>query len=210
MPQHHPHHADPGLTPVPVALLFPPTTTPHGALTQPDSSGLTARTAGLLVATYTRAGDRIIDLDANPTLARAAAALERRIVTGNAGTVRLICARLPRLASCDPTLPELVEWMREQRDALQPGGFLLTAVSAEGPDGGYIDRATTVITAARTAGLTYHQHLIAVLAPLPEDESLPDERAAAGCRVPHLPGGRYARVHSDLFVFATIAGGPDA
>jgi hypothetical protein len=213
MPQHHPNHPDPGLTPVPVALLLPPTRTPQRALTQPDSSDLTARTAGLLVATYTHAGDRIVDLDASPVLAQAAATLDRHIVTGNGhgpATARLICARLPRPERHDLSLPDLVEWMRDQRNALQRRGFLLTAVSADRRDGGYFDRATTVITAARTAGLIYHQHLIAVHTPLPEDEPLGDGGSAAACLAPHLPGGRYARVHSDFFVFTTAAGGHDA
>jgi hypothetical protein len=96
--------------------------------------------------------------------------------------------------------------MREQRLALAAGGFLVTAVAADGPDGTYTDRATTVITAARSAGLIYHQHLIAVHEPVPEGEPPDDAETAVTCG-PGPVGRLYTRSHGDLFVFASIAGG---
>lgn len=207
----HPNR-DTGLTPVPVAVLLPPSQ----RLSSPDGSpgawyGLDLRTTGVLVAAYTRPGDVVIDLDAHPVLAAAVRALRRHPATLHTHrhhrrrrtrsmcrtVVRrpdagLIIASLPR-PGIDADLHALTRAMQAWRSLLRPSGFLITAINRLGCH-------ATVITAARAAGLLYHQHLLAVDTPLPEDEprAAPDTAATAPSV---LVDGRHTRVHTDLLAF---------
>jgi hypothetical protein len=88
-------------------------------------------------------------------------------------------------------------WIAACRDALTPGGFLITAVDPTGAHGDFADHATTVIVAARACGLAYHQHLVTVTRPLPETDGPPP---------PLLSGARRPRVHADLYVFRKAGG----
>ena len=202
-----------GLTPVPVAVLLPP----PQRLLSPDGSpgdwyGLDLRTTGVLVAAYTRPRDVVIDLDAHPVLAAAVRGLRRHPATLHThrhhrrrtrSTCRtrtvvrrpgagLIIASLPR-SGIDADLHALNRAMHAWRSLLRPSGFLITAIN-------HVGWHATVIPAARAAGLLYHQHLLAVDTPLPEDEprAAPDTAATAPSV---LVNGRHTRVHTDLLAF---------
>lgn len=224
MPQHNSTHRAPALLPVPVAVLLPTVHPDHRLVRphaqRPDPDGLTVETACRLIATYTHPGDRITNLHPGPAVNRAAAWLDRH--TTNALTERhpagvprnaarrprLVLARLPHHDHV-ADLPSFVEWMSRIRASLHPGGFLVVTVCADRSDGSYVDNATTAITAARAAGLIYHQHLITVHTPLPEHEPTAADNGPQPA-APRLPRGRHRRVHSDLYVFATSPGDIDA
>ncbi|HYN96670.1 MAG TPA: hypothetical protein VES42_22750 [Pilimelia sp.] len=232
MPQTHPTASGTGLTPVPVALLLPPparnddtTTTPGG---MPDWCGITARDIARLIATYSEPDDIVLNLDAHPTINGAAAHLHRHPVTP-------LTDRDPHRVPCKGVAPEamprhdagllvvslpcagikgldvhdLARAVRTWRPALRPGGYLLVALRAPTPELGATSPRATVIAAARAAGLIYHQHILAVLAPLPEVEprAMPDTAAST---TPALRDGRHAPAFHDVLVFATTAGGTDA
>jgi hypothetical protein len=225
MPQTHPTTTNTSLPPVPVGVLLPPprrTRRATPAVGEPaDWYGLDARTAGLIVTTYTRPADVVIDLDAHPVMARAVRALHRhpatltthrhrprppapgrrRIVVRRPGA-GLIIASLPPAGGSSGDLHAMTAAMHTWRSMLRPGGFLLVAI-------GSVGQHSTVITAARVAGLLYHQHLLAVRVPLPEYEP----RAMADTAAPTPPTlvqGRHIRAHTDLLAFAATAGDADA
>ncbi len=107
-----------------------------------------------------------------------------------------------RSTSTEPRLAAVTQTLSRWRRALRPGGHLVLALA--GPpitEAGSL--RTTVITAARTAGLVYHQHIPVVLVSLSErDGSHADvDRHEADERV--LPGGQHTRTHRDLLIFAT-------
>lgn len=210
-----------GLDPVPVAVLLPP---PSRAGTAASSSAVPARrgrlsahAAAQLVAVYTRAGELVADLDADPTLAAAAGWLDRphRAITGHGWATgprggalaprraQLLVAALPRPGAA--RLAAMVAWLRHARVRLvTPGGYLLVVVAATTrprPGRGYADHATTVVAAARSAGWAWQQQLIDVTEPLPEHDPA-TEPAAVGA-VPRLPAGRHRVVHQELLVFTT-------
>lgn len=205
------------LPPVPLAVLLPPANRRLPAGDAPaEPRRLSVETASRLIAVYTRSGDHIIDADASPAVTSAAAWLDRHTtaLTDSDGTpetgpdavrsraaapAALVIVTLPRPEASD--LAGLTEWMRRCRSRMRPGGFLVTILHATGHGGEFVDDSSTVITAARGAGLIYHQHLVDVLVPLPEFEP----RAAADTAAttpPRLVRGRHARVHRDLHVFA--------
>src|SRR5688572_1139896 len=84
MPQPHRNTTGTGLTPVPVALLLPPPTNrldATGLAGLADWCGVTARDVARLIATYSHRDDVVLDLDAHPTVRRAAAHLHRHPAT---------------------------------------------------------------------------------------------------------------------------------
>ncbi|HEX8631748.1 MAG TPA: hypothetical protein VF755_26615 [Catenuloplanes sp.] len=232
MPQTHPTTTGAGLTPVPVALLLPPparnddtATTPGGL---PDWCGITARDIARLIATYSQPDDIVVNLDAHPTISGAAAHLHRHPVTPLTDRDRpgvpcsgvedeamprhgagLLVVSLPRAGINSHDVHDLTRAVRTWRPALRRGGYLLIALGARNPQLGAASSRATVIAAARAAGLMYHQHILAVLAPLPEFEARAMPDTAAGT-TPALLDGRHAVAFHDVLVFATTAGGTDA
>jgi len=95
----------------------------------------------------------------------------------------------------------MTEAMHRWHRLLRPGGFMLTVVPATGPEPGRISHRSLVITAARAAGLRYHQHLPVLLVPLPTAEPRTDASRAAGTR-PALLDGRHLPIHLDVLAFA--------
>lgn len=201
-----------GLAPVPVAVLLP---APTGGHRRRDGAGWAGRlsdhSACQLIARYTRSGELVIDLDANPAIGTAAGWLERRHLSltdhhsASPAAARLVIATLPRPGATG--LGEMTDWMRQVGGRLlAPGGFLLAVVSRTGA-GRHGDHATTIITAATAAGLSWHQHIIDIHSQLPEHEPR-TEPATAAATSPRLHRGRHRRVHLDLYAF-TNSGGED-
>ncbi|MDI6101202.1 hypothetical protein QLQ12_21545 [Actinoplanes sp. NEAU-A12] len=223
MPQTHPTDTRP--TRAPVGLLLHPAhthrpTDPAGRVL-PDWYGIHPDHVAHLIARYTRDGDTVLDTDAHPSVAAAAEYLHRHpgltvihrerlygrpepLDEHPAAAARpgagLVLATLPRL-DVDSRDPHAVsQALGAWQALLRPGGFLAVLLTA-GPGTAAIGHRSTVIAAARTAGLLYHQHIPALLVPLPETDPRTEARPAAR---PPLIAGRHRRAHRDLLVFATI------
>ncbi len=112
----------------------------------------------------------------------------------------LVVASLPRLDIDSRDSHAISRALDGWRALLRPGGFLIVLLTA-GPGTSVLGHRSTVIAAARTAGLLYHQHIPALLVPLPETEPRTEAAIAAH---PPLSAGRHVRSHRDLLVFASM------
>jgi hypothetical protein len=211
--------------PAPVGLLLRPPHTHRPAdpagRPLPDWYGIHPDHVAHLIARYTRDGDTVLDTDAHPTVAAAAEHLNRRpgvaithsedphvwaepLDGHSAATARhsagLVLATLPRLNIDNRNPHALTHALGAWQALLRPGGFLVLLLTA-GPGGGALGHRSTVIAAARTAGLLYHQHIPALLVPLPEAEPRTETRPLPR---PPLRAGRHVPAHRDLLVFASI------
>jgi hypothetical protein len=222
MPQTHPRDTRPDRAPV--ALFLQPThnhrPTDLAGRPLPDWYGLHPDHVAHLIARYTRDADTVLDTDAHPSVAAAAEHLhrrpgvavtegehpqgslqpfDRRTVAARRGA-GLVLATLPRLDIDTRDLHALSRALRAWRAQLRPGGFLIVLLAA-GPGTAALGHRSTVITAARTAGLLYHQHIPALLVPLPGTERRTESTVALH---PPLRGGRHVRAHRDLLAFASM------
>jgi hypothetical protein len=219
MPHTPPHRTNPpprtGLAPVPVALLLPP---PGGRTSPSRRRGLSRHAACQLLAWYTTAGDQIADLDQHPTITAAAGWLDRRLTTthparatGTADNLppderaKLVIATLPRPGA--NRLPTITDWIGQIRARLlADDGYLLTVITT-GPAGGqFTDHATTVVAAARSAGLIYHQQLIDIPHPLLPEHEPRAEPSTSITGPPPLHHGRHRPTHTEIYVFAAAGG----
>ena len=233
MPHTHITASATGLAPVPVAVLLPPPGRLGDGRTEPgelpDWYGVAPRDAAGLIARYSTQGDLVIELDAHPTITRAARHLGRRPTTtvptdgdGSDPQARpgrrapgagLILAALPRPGSDRRDLPGASAAMQTWRAMLRPGGYLLTALTPPSPDLATehhpASYRATVITAARTAGLTWQQEFLVLTAPLPADEprAMPDTATAAPAA---LVDGRHQLAHVKILAFRHEMGDRDA
>ncbi|GIJ49750.1 hypothetical protein Val02_66360 [Virgisporangium aliadipatigenens] len=199
----------------------------------PDWHGLPPVSVAHLIRRYTRIGDIVLDIDAHPTVAAAAVHL-RRVPSppDNAGTgsptrplpavsaggcldevmprpeavVDLIMVAFPRPWQDPLDLIATVEAMQAWRRLLRPGGHLIVVLDALAPEPDSIGYRSSVIAAARAAGLLYHQHIPVVHTPLPEHEPRTDiDPATEPTPAKRLPTGRHRLIHRDLIVFAGTA-----
>lgn len=222
MPQTHPRDTRPDRAPV--ALFLQPTHThrPTGLARRalPDWYGVHPHHVAHLIARYTRDADTVLDTDAHPSVATAAEHLHRRpgvaITAGEhpQGSLEpidrhtaaarrgagLVLATLPRLDIDTRDVHALSRALGTWRAQLRPGGFLIILLTA-GPGTAALGHRSTVIAAARTAGLLYHQHVPALLIPLPKTEPRTESTVALH---PPLHGGRHVRAHRDLLAFASM------
>ncbi|MEV0604764.1 hypothetical protein AB0I61_00110 [Polymorphospora rubra] len=219
--------------PAPVGLLLARTRFPRTP--RLDWHGLSPSHLAYLIRRYTHVGDVVLDLDAHPAAIAATAYLNRvpaRLFTGRHGLhVRLLPPAperrtrhaLPRPGSRADlilaTLPQATERLAPDdvttaistwRPLLRPGGFLLVGLTASAPQPGEFSHRATVIAAARAGGLFYHQHIPAVLVPLPEHEPrTAPERADEANDGRRLLAGRHVPTFRDLIVFGTTATGEE-
>ncbi|MGX6606203.1 hypothetical protein ACWKSP_29380 [Micromonosporaceae bacterium Da 78-11] len=223
MPQTHPTDTRPTRAPVGLFLhpthTYRPTDTAGRAL--PDWYGVHPDHVAHVIARYTRDGDTVLDTDGHPTVAAAAEYLHRHpgvtVTEGedppvwpepldgqSAAAARhdagLVLATLPRLDIDNRDVHDLSRALRAWQELLRPGGFLAVLLTA-GPGTAAPAPRSTVIAAARTAGLLYHQHIPALLVRLPEAN--PRTGPGPADRTPLL-AGRHVRAHRDLVVFASI------
>jgi hypothetical protein len=200
-----------GLAPATAARLV-------GIYTRPGDLVVDLAGAGTLATAAARAGRRTTTIVTD----RHTADLVQTAVEGSLTPTRRALARVlaapltevPALLSAAPARVRLLltqlplpgrryglrgtsRWIAACATALAPDGHLLVAVDPLDRVGHYTDRATTVIVAARAAGLTYHQHLIVITRPLPDPDQPP----------PRLSGGAcHERIHTDLYAFSTDGG----
>lgn len=223
MPQTHTSHTRPDRAPVALFLHPAHTHRPTDAAGRPlpDWYGVHPDHVAHLIARYTRDGDTVLDTDAHPSVAAAAEYLHRRpgvAVTDGEHPQRstqpldgdsavaarrsagLVLATLPRLDIDTRDVHALSRALGGWRKLLRPGGFLIV-LHAAGPGSAALGHRSTVIAAARAAGLLYHQHIPALLVPLAETEPRTESGTAA---YPPLCGGRHVRAHRDLLAFASI------
>jgi hypothetical protein len=200
---------------VPVAVLLPP---PGGPPSRRRRRGLSRHAACQLLTWYTAAGDLVADLDRQPAVTAAAGWLERRLTTGDraldagpagrrppAERARLVIATLPRPGAHQ--LNALTDWTGQVRARLLAAdGYLLTLVTPGTSVGRFVDRATTVVAAARAAGLRYHQHIIDIPHPLLSEHEPRAEPATAAAGPPQLHHGRHVPAHTEIYVFAAAGG----
>jgi hypothetical protein len=180
--------------------------------------GLSRHAACQLLAWYSTAGDLIADLDQHPSVTAAAGWLDRRLTTCDrareTGTAdnrppderaKLVIATLPRPGA--NRLPTITDWIGQIRARLlADDGYLLTVVTT-GPAGGrFTHQATTVVAAARAAGLTYHQQLIDIRHPLLPEHEPRAEPTTPATAPPQLHHGRHRPTHTEIYVFAAAGG----
>ncbi|MGA5304565.1 hypothetical protein ACPCHT_31965 [Nucisporomicrobium flavum] len=220
MPQTHPIDNRPPRAPV--ALFLRPThdqrPTDASGRPLPDWYGVHPDHLAHLITRCSAQGDTVLDTDAHPTVVAAAEYLHRlpglAIADGQppAGrsesladhrptTVRLVMATLPRIGLNSSDVHTLSQTLTAWQQLLHPGGYLIVLLTA-GPGTGTLGHRSTVVAAARTAGLRFHQHIPALLVPLPETE--PRTEAHPAVRPPLL-ASRHMRTHRDLLIFATTA-----
>lgn len=175
------------------------------------AGGLTPRLAALLVGLYTRVGDTLVDLTANPAIAGAAGAGARRYLpvadpAGLAGlrhldgTVGLIVLRWPPAdADTDEaTVPAGPTGLFTAcRQLLAGVGYTVVALVPRSPRSSYLDHARLLIPAAHSAGLGYLQHIVAVTAPI---TSLTSPPPAARADAAAARASTHTRIHIDLLV----------
>lgn len=221
MPQTHPHHSEPHTDRPPVGLFLVPTHRRDAPLVDPAAwHGIDPQRLAWLIRNYTRDGDLVADLDNHPTVSKAARYLHRRsgTITTEGDRLRvtdgrpvrarclaedgvaLLLAGLPRPDADHLGLHDTAEAMHRWHRLLRPGGFILVALPARGLEPGQISRRSAVISAARNAGLRYHQHLPVVLLPLPAHDPRTDAATAASTQ-PALLHGQHLRTHLDVLAF---------
>jgi hypothetical protein len=113
---------------------------------------------------------------------------------------------MPAASTCPGASAAMLAW----RTALRSGDYLLTALAPDhamehGPERCRDSFRATVITAARTAGLTWQQELLVVTAPLPAQEprATPDTAMSAPTV---LVDGRHLPVHVKVLAFRNETG----
>jgi hypothetical protein len=203
----------------------------------PDWHGLSASNLAYLIRRYTRFGDVVLDLDEHPTVAAAARYLHRapaklvaqdgaerirllpppkdanrsrRVVSRPGPGANLVLVVLPRAGEYSLDLHGMTRAMSTWRRLLRPGGHLIAALTARGPEPGTISHRSTVIAAARAAGLIYHQHIPVLLVALPAHDPRTDPEPAEEPDGRRLRGGRHLPAFRDLVVFAGTAIGGEA
>lgn len=199
---------------------------PGGAATQlPAWHGLNPADIAVLVRTYTKLGDLIVDIDAHPTITAAAWYLHRVPATldstsgderirllptppaqpaqpasGLDGGAALLLVTLPRPGITIGDRPAMVEALYHWRALLRPGGHLIVVPTVADPNGRISHRAT-VIARAHEVGLRWQQHLLIIAGPPDHEPRTEPSQAAIPAR---LLGGRHIAAHRTPLVFTTI------
>ncbi|WP_371872279.1 hypothetical protein [Phytohabitans houttuyneae] len=128
----------------------------------------------------------------------------RRVASRPGPGADLIMVTLPRVGVDSLDLHGLTRAVTGWRRLLRPGGHLIAALTARvpepGPEPGTVGHRSTVIAAARAAGLVYHQHIPVLLIPLPEHDPRTDPNPANEPDRPHH--GRHRPAFRDLLAFA--------
>jgi hypothetical protein len=152
----------------------------------PPAATLSLPLAQRLIANYTHRHDLILDLTAGAQLARAAMSAHRR--THQLHTENLDAGEDGRepaalAVAAWPADEQPPHWLAACAARLAPGGCLVLVLAT-----GEVTIHPRLVTAARAAGLTYLQHIIAA------------HLRTGGTRL--TIDGRHLRVHSDIVVLA--------
>jgi len=139
----------------------------------------------------------------------------RRVVCRPGPGADLVVVTLPRAGAGSLDLHALTRAMSTWRRLVRPGGHLIAALAAPNPQAGtqpdVFSRRSTVIAAARAAGLLYHQHIPVLLVPLPEHDPRTDpEPAGEPADGRRLLDGRHVPAVRELVVFAGTATAEEA
>lgn len=182
------------------------------------TGGLTPRTAGLVVGSYTRTGDTIVAVGADPALAGAAGSGGRNYLAIDdptdlerldhvAGTVQLIVLRWPppyRPGQLWTSPDRMRQLFAACRRLLTQGGCTVVALAVipGESEAAYHGHPERVIPAAHHGGLGWLQHIIAITAPIVGEritwKTIPADPAT-------IRAARHLTVHLDLLVFLAHA-----
>lgn len=144
--------------------------------------------------------------------------LQPRLTPTRRAMVRVVAAHLARHAQLLERAPQtasmiMLRWLAEHEApagpsgrfdlvaaaarALKPGGHLCIEVTDVDANGRFLDHATEAIAVAQAAGLTYHQHIVAIHEH-PSEQELPpgNQISALGQQQQHR------RDHIDLYIFS--------
>ncbi len=178
--------------------------------------------AAPLVATFSRPGQTILDLNHDAAIQGAAGAGARRYRTVTdprnldelagsehlAGAVDLVVSRWPH-PDPHPTDTQdrtdgtsgpdaAADLFTACRTLLAPDGLTVLVLAPPPPGPPYVEHAQVVIPAAHHAGLGYLQHIIVVTAPIAGE---PTPRLASPADGATLRAATHIRAHLDLLVF---------
>ena len=183
------------------------------------TGGLTPRTAGLLVASYTRLGDTIVSVGGDPALEGAAGGGGRNYLGVDdpanlagldhvAGTVRLIVLRWPpryRPGQLWTSPERMRELFTACRRLLTRGGCIAVALAVIPVESeiAYHGHPERVIPAAHEGGLGWLQHIIAVTAPI-VGERITWRTTPADASI--IRAATHISIHLDLLVFVPKGG----
>jgi SAM-dependent methyltransferase len=195
---------------VPVGLFLP---AQHSGDTAASWRWLSPSALAHLIHRYTVVGDTVLNLDGHPAITAASHHLDRTAASQVTDRDPAEAAGAPALGISvakatvalgtvqEAPLADLTQTIARWRRLLRPGGHLVLALAGP-PITEEGSLRTTVVTAARAAGLVYHQHIPVVLVPLSECDSGPADidRHVADERLYDRP---HARTHRDLLIFAT-------
>lgn len=200
--------------PVPVTVWRTPAHPPQ--VTLPDGRpGLPAALAYRLLLTYTRPGDTVADLDHDPALRVAAAAAgcsyldlarpdQLAALAGSTRAAGAVVLRWPRPEN-EPCNSAHIDLFAACRTALAGHGHAIVALTDPIHGGhAYLDHAAGLLGAARSAGLGYLQHIIAVTAATGGNPFIPHltpTGIAAAHTAQRTPAAEAARIQIDLLVF---------
>lgn len=178
------------------------------------TGGLTPRTAGLLVGTYTRPGDTLLSLGDDPAIAGAAGGGGRTYLCVQesaelvgldrlAGAVRLIVLRRPqpgRPVQWWTRTEQLRDMFAACRRLLTPDGYIIVTSTVIAGQSGAADHGHSerVIPAAHDGGLGWWQHIIAVTAPIVGERVT---WLAAPADAATIRAATDISIHLDLLVF---------
>jgi hypothetical protein len=161
-----------------------------------DARGCGPGLAAWILASYTDAGDTVLDLDHDPDLQIAATTMRRvHVLTsggacgrgrGRTGRAQLVIGRWPRPVTpdhlADRALPRDHETLAEIAGTLAPSGRLVLVVFVPTPTGPVILHPRSLLAAAHDAGLGHPEGVHVVAAQLsddaPSDHPLPGYRCA--------------------------------
>jgi hypothetical protein len=153
----------------------------------PPASTLSLPLAQRLIANYTHRHDLVLDLTTGPQLARAAMSAHRRTHHQHPDHLdNLEDGREPAALAVAPWPADQQppRWLATCANRLAPGGCLVLVLAT-----GEVTIHPRLVTAARSAGLTYLQHIIAA-----------HQLRSGGTRL--TIDGRHLRVHSDIVVLS--------
>ena len=150
----------------------------------PSTATVSLPLAQRLVANYTHRHDLVLDLTTGPQLARAAMSAHRRTHRHHPQDLGRGRESAALAVASWPVDEQPPRWLSTCADRLARGGCLVLVLAT-----GEVSIHPRLVTAARTAGLTYLQHIIAA-----------HRLRTGGTRL--TIDGRHLRVHSDIVVLA--------
>lgn len=183
-----------------------------------DAGGIPQTLAHRVISVFSKPGERIVlDGDQHPFLASVAGSITDRTVTPTAPSAATHRDAPGEIGSDQPGQGEhtlvaavqapqrVVEAHRYQgwAQVLRPGSVLVVVTASPAGVGTFRNQVGEVITAARRAGLSYLQHIIAVAAHVEGDRLLVPSRRIPPPEHATRPALVHVPAHHDILAFTT-------